>query len=186
LREERRAEVRQIASRRLEAMSRTIADHVSFAARTDSVLATSKAGRPPAWCEGFLEDVVALRNLEVVDDEEVGGPRWMQGGNGVAQTSAEILDADFNEWNVGESKVPDGYVTVRWRGSLVVLRVVAACTDSDHGKAICIPQRYTSIYVYDDTTPVACNISAVGRPYWPNWKNSLTPIFATGAPWAVR
>ncbi len=187
LREERRAEVRRIASPRLEAIGRAVADHVSFAARTNSVLAVSNTGRSPEWCEDILKDVMALKDLEVVDDEEVGGPRWMQTGNGTVRSSAEVLDAEFREWALPDVKVPHGYVTVRWRSSsLVVLRVVAACTSTGDGRASCNPQRHTSIYVYDDVTPVACNVSAFGRPYWPNWKNSQTPIFAKSVSGAVR
>ena len=63
---------------------------------------------------------------------------------------------------------------------MVVLRVAAACTEADDGTARCVPMRYTSIYVYGSGAPETCNVTAVGRAYWPNWKDSMTPIFARG------
>jgi hypothetical protein len=58
---------------------------------------------------------------------------------------------------------------------------VAACTEAADKTARCNPVRYTGIFVYDDKTPLACDVTAVGRAYWGNWKNSMTPILNKGA-----
>lgn len=181
LRKERRADVRRIATARLEAIQRAVRDYIAIAARGDSIIAVANKGRGAAWCETILGDVMAQENIEVVDDEAIGAPRWMRSGNAPGRSAAEILDPNFEEWRIAGGKVPDGYVTARWRGAtLVVLRMTAACTSGDDGVAHCNPQPYTSFYVYDDVTPIACDVSAVGRAYWPAWKSSMTPIFETG------
>lgn len=177
LREERRAEVRKIASARLLMISRATTDFLGAASRSGSVIATSNKGRPAVWCEGILGDLISGKNIDVVDDESAGGPEWVQSG-GPGRSAAPILDPNFQEWRLAGEKVPSGYVTARWRASdMVVLRIVAACTEADDGTARCVPQRYTSIYVYGAGAPEACDVTVVARAYWPNWKNSMTPIF---------
>ena len=179
LRVERRAEVRRVASARLLGISRAVADYVSRVSSAGNLITVSNDGRPPAWCESILGDLMAQKDIEVVDDESTGGPEWVRAGIGPARSAVEILDPNFQEWSFAGSKVPDGYVTARWRGSnLVALRVVAACTTASDGTARCNPHRLVSIYVYDAATPMACDVAEVGRAYWPNWKNSKTPIFA--------
>jgi hypothetical protein len=178
LREERRTEVRRVASARMVELSRAVADYVSRVSGAGSLITVSNDGRPPAWCESILGDLMAQRDIEVVDDESAGGPEWARAGTGPARSAVEILDPNFQEWSFAGSKVPNGYVTARWRGSnLVVLRVVAACTAASDGTARCNPHRLVSIYVYDAATPMACDVAEVERAYWPNWKNSKTPIF---------
>lgn len=177
LRQERRVEVQRMASARLASISRAVTEHLTSEAQKGSVIATANEGRPPAWCEGILSDLMAQKDIEVVDDESTAGPAWVSSGDGPGYTAAEILDPSFKDWSYAGSKVPNGYVTVRWRKThLVVLRVVAACVEADDGTARCNPSRLTVIYVYDNETPYACNVTAVGRPYWPNWKDSMTPI----------
>ncbi len=182
LRTERRVEVRRIATARLESFGRAVRAFIDSAAKTNSIIAVANKGRGPAWCEVVLSDVMAQENLDVVDDEAVGGPRWIQSGVETGRSAAEVLDPNFKEWRVPGGKVPDGYVTARLRGSsLVVLRVMAACTSGVDGAEHCNQQPYVSVFVYDDVTPIACNVSAVGRAYWPSWQSSMTPIFEAGA-----
>lgn len=179
LREERRAEVRRIASARLAQISRAVSNYVSVVSSAGSIIATPTSGRPAAWCEDILRDLMAHKDIEVVDDETTGGPEWMYSGNGPARSAAEILDPNYKEWRLADDKVPEGYVTARWRGSnLVVLRVAAACTEGSDGVAHCNAHRLVNVYVYDNATPMACAVSEVGRAYWPGVKSSQTQIFA--------
>lgn len=180
LRDERRAEVRNIATARLAAMSAAFADFAAMPRREDGLLAKNTGGRPTAWCEDVFNDVMALRNLEVVDDEESAGPRWMDvrdSDGRPLRRAAEILDPDFKELNSNVGKVVSGYVTVRWRGTnQIVLRASAACTDYDPKNVRCARLPYVSMLVHETEFPVACNVKLVGRAYWPNWKDSMTPV----------
>jgi len=178
IRAERRAEVRRVAEVRLAEISRAVADYVNAAASAGNIMAVSRDGRPAAWCENLLGDLIARKDIEVVDDETVGGPEWTTSGNGPGRAAADILDPAFKEWNLGSATVPEGYVTARWRTSnLVVLRVTAACTQARDGTARCNPHRLVNVYVHDTATPVACDATEVSRAAWPNWKNAKTPIF---------
>ncbi|MES2994173.1 MAG: hypothetical protein V4844_22315 [Pseudomonadota bacterium] len=150
----------------------------------DGLIAMVKANaRPPAWCEEFVRDTLAGRNLEVVDDEAAPGPRWITTGNGSERKAAPILDEDFRDVRTADgSRVASGYVTLRWRkDTLVVLRVESLCYDHPIAAAGCNPPRFLALFVYDDSTPIACNLSFVERPYWPNWQRSMTPILAREA-----
>lgn len=167
LREQRRAELRVTLAPRLVAMSRAVAEIAGLPRRHSGQLAVDNRGRPVAWCEALLNDVISLRNLELVDDESTVGPGPF-----------EIVDPGFEIWNVGSSPVTQGYVTVRWKGSEpIVLKTAAACTTvSQGGTVVCNPIRYIGLYVYDVAVPQACIISFVDFAYWPNWRNSMTPI----------
>jgi hypothetical protein len=176
-RTERRKEVNRIATGRLAAASVAVSEYIAFARKTNSMLAVDKAGRGATWCEQMLSDVMALKNLEVVDDESTPGPRWLQSHNDPGPTAVEILDPNYTEWQVAGGKVVNGNVTVRWRKSnLVLLRVVGVC--SEHNGAIrCSEMRYMSIEVHEDNKPYACNLQIVSPQYWPKWKDSLVQVF---------
>lgn len=167
LREQRRADLRVTLAPRLVAMSRAVVEIAGLPRRHNGLLAVGSKGRPVAWCEALLNDVISLRNLELVDDESTVGPG-----------AFEIVDPGFEVWNVGGSPVTQGYVTVRWKGSEpIVLRTAAACTTVTQGGAVvCNPIRYIALYVHDVAVPQACDVSFVDFAYWPNWRNSMTPI----------
>jgi hypothetical protein len=177
LRAERRMEVRKIADARLAAIGDAVAEFARQPSMLDGHLAIDKKGRPAAWCEGILSDAIAGRNLEVVDDEDSGGPEWISSGATPGRSAAPILDPGFKEWTVDGSKVVQGYVTARWKGSdPVVLSVVAACSDGRDGVMRCNPQRYVGVYVHDSEVPMACIAHFFSRAYWPNWQATMTPI----------
>ncbi len=113
-------------------------------------------------------------NFDVIDDE-------FTGGQVLGSTVIPIVDPDYTEWRMGAKRVPNGYVTARWRGAdMVVVRVAAGCTEANDGSARCIAQRYTAVYVYGTGVSDGCNVGLVSRAYWPNWKDSVTPIFVRG------
>lgn len=141
----------------------------------------TKDGRPVEWCRDALSDVLASKQVDVVDDETDAMPRWIGAatGGGAAPTAAPVLDPAFETQAVGGSSVVSGHVSLRWRAQPIVVRLVFACVRARDGAAdglVCNPQRYTSLYVYDETTPIACNVGFVGRPYWANWSASMTPL----------
>jgi hypothetical protein len=178
----RRAEVRQIATARLALSRRAVNDYFIGASRAGHILATPMRTAPVAWCEQVLGDLMAGRNFEVVDDETLGGPEQVRSGS-AGRHAVPVLDADFQTWQLGEERVPSGYVTTRWREKdLVVVRIAAACTEGQDGRAHCVSGRYTSISVYGSSAPEGCDVSAYGRSYWPNWKATQTPIFVRGLP----
>ncbi len=178
----RRAEVRQIAVARLALSRRAVIEYFRGASRAGDILATPLRGAPVAWCEQVLGDLMAGRNFEVVDDETVGGPELVHGGS-AGRHAVPVVNADFQTWQLGEERVPSGYVTTRWREQdLVVLRIAAACTEGQDGKARCVPGRYTSISVHGSSAPEGCNVTAYGQTYWPNWTPTQTPIFMRGLP----
>ena len=178
----RRAEVRQVAVARLALLRRAATEYLRGASRAGEILATPARGAPVAWCEQVLGDLMAGRNFELVDDETVGAPEQVHVGS-AGRHALPVVDADFQTWQLGEERVPSGYVTTRWREQdLVVLRIAAACTEGPDGKAHCVAGRYTSISFYGSSAPEGCNVSAYGRAYWPNWKATQTPIFMRGLP----
>lgn len=176
LREQRRAEVRELASKRLAAMGRALSEYLHIARQRGDIVAVANKGRSPAWCQEFLDDVIRQRNLSVVDDELVGGPAWsLSGAHPVS--APEILDANFKEWDFSGRKITNGYVTVRRpEGRPLTLRLATACFASETGRTHCANQPYSGIYVYDGTTPTACDVATVERRYWHHWRQSMTPI----------
>lgn len=178
LREERRGEVRKIATARLRGLGAEVDYFATSPQRTDGLIAAQAEGKTTDWCTSILNDLIADKNLDVVDDENSAGPEWMSSGGEAGKPklqSAAILDPNFQEWIVDGRKVFSGYVTARWRKSnLIVLRVFAACTSVGDGKAKCSSHRI--VYVHEATAPKACNVTFVGRAYWGNWKDSMTPI----------
>lgn len=170
----RRTQVRRIATDRYALLVRAVAEYLVLPADGSTLLAVSKKGRPPGWCETVLQDIVAGRNFDVVDDETVGGPRWMGSLVTDVRQAGPILDDNFRVWQLGNATVPDGYVTLRWRGTeLLLLRLSAVCGENN-GTAWCSPRRYTFISIYDDQS--GCSVQSVGRQYWANWQQHLTPI----------
>lgn len=169
-------EVRAIATARLAKLSGAVSEFANAALASGGVLAVSRKGRPAAWCESFLSDVMAQRDLQVVDDEMTSGPRWIDQGGG-ALRAGEVLDPDFTELRPTGGGVVRGYVTLRWKGGPpTVLRSQFACTEVKPGQARCNPQRYISMHVHDDEMPQACHVTLYGRPYWPQWQDSSVEI----------
>lgn len=178
----RRAEVRQIAVARLALLRRAVIEYFRGASRAGDILATPLGGAPVAWCEQVLGDLMAGRNFEVVDDETVGGPEHVYLGS-AGRHAVPVVDASFETWQLGEERVPSGYVTTRWRErDLVVLNIAAACTEGQDGEVRCVSGRYTSISFYGSSAPEGCRVTAYGRAYWPSWTTTRTPIFVRGLP----
>jgi hypothetical protein len=179
LRDERRAEVRRIATERLAALSRAVKDYAGSPRRHDGDLAIDKKARSVTWCQDLLNDVMTLKNLDVVDDEEVASPKWgkiVDAGGRRVPSIVGLLDSGFKQWNVDGERVASGYVTMRWRGpDPITLRLVAACLETD-GKVRCNALRHTSLFVYEGVAPIACSVNFIGKPYWPAWRDSMTPI----------
>jgi hypothetical protein len=176
----RRTEIRKLAIARLAAVSSAIAEVATKPGKIDGVIAVARAGRPAAWCEALLNDVLAQRNVEVVDDENAPGPRWITSVDKNGRRSLQagpILDPGFKEWRVRDDVIVQGYVTLRWRGeNLVALRVVAGCDEGDAAAARCDKQRHPAAHVHDADVPFACTATFVERPHWNNWKEALVPI----------
>jgi hypothetical protein len=173
LREERRLEVRRIGSARLQTITLAAAQYLNAGLRSGNVIAMPTKGSPPSACESVISDLLSRKNVDIVDDE-LSPP---------GRSTAPILDPDYKEWRIADERIPNGYVTARWRSSeMVVMRIAAACVEADDGTARCVKERYTSVHIYSPAIPLDCNVSVIGRAYWPNWKNSKTPIFtkATG------
>jgi hypothetical protein len=188
LKQERRAQVRRLATARLAAIARAIATYVSNPNPAEPAVpvAISK-GRPAVWCEELLSDVMAQRQVEVVDDEDEVGPKWSewfdQDGR-KSRRAVEILDPGFSEWVTAKGrKVVGGYVTVRWRGdNMLVLRASPGCGPADHGVVDCAPSLYAAIYVHETAFPVACNVMLIGSRYWNTWPGAvrINPKVPTG------
>ncbi len=180
LQEERRREVRAIALSRLAKLSAAAAELARSTQTGNGLLAVGRNGRPVAWCEGFLGDLLAMRNLEVVDDEMVPGPRWINASGSVGVSdlrSGEIIDTQFTELIAPGGPVVNGYVTLRWRNQRTVLvRSRPTCVEVSPGTARCAQQRYMGIDVHDDEMAQACNISFYGRAYWPQWQDKNVEI----------
>ena len=176
----RRTEVRKLATARFAAVSSAIAEVAQKPAKIDGVIAVPRQGRPAAWCEALLNDVLAQRNVEVVDDESAPDPRWITSVDKNGRRSLQagpVLDPAFKEWRVRDDMIVQGYVTLRWRGeNLVALRVVAACDEGDAAAARCDKQRHLAAHVHDADVPFACTATFVERPHWNNWKEALVPI----------
>lgn len=177
--EARRSEIRTLASSRLAAVSNAIAEVASRPGKTGGVLAVAKDGRPAAWCEALFNDVLAQRNLAVVDDDHARAPRWIAVLDKNGQRSLQagpILDPAFKQWRLRDEPVVQGYVTLRWRGEFtVVLRMEAACDEADAATR-CDQQRHLAAHVYDVDVPFACTASVIERRHWANWKDALVPI----------
>lgn len=138
------------------------------------LIAAFNKGRSPAWCEAFLRDFVKGRGIEPVTDESLGGPRWI-GLDGQARQAAPIVDPTFQSWSLPQGVVVNGHVTVRRGGELLAVRMAAACF-VEAGRPHCNRWPYVGLYVYDDKTPTACNVSMFGHAYWGNWQATTTPL----------
>jgi hypothetical protein len=166
-------ETRAAAQPRLAAISRALNDFVKWPRSEDGLFAGHRKGRPAEWCARMLNDVIAQRNIEVVDDAASAGP--------LPTIAADILDPNFKLLPFQGRQVVDGYVTLRWQSShSLVLRMQTACSDSGAGEVSCAPSPYLAVLVHDAEFPVACNVSFIGRTYWPNWQNSMTPVTLNG------
>jgi hypothetical protein len=170
---QRGTETRAAAQPRLAAISRALNDFVQWPRSEDGLFAGHRKGRPAEWCARLINDVIAQRNIDVVDDAASAGP--------LPTIAADILDPNFKLLPFQGRQVVDGYVTLRWQSShSLVLRMQTACSDSGAGKVSCAPSPYLAVLVHDAEHPVACNVSFIGRTYWPNWKNSMTPVTLGG------
>jgi len=184
LAEVRRAEVRRIATARMASLSVAVSEFVSSPQREPGLIAMHNKGvnsRPASWCEALLVDLMTTSNVDVVDDEERRGPEWIESPDKTSRTAAPILDENFNQGtDRSGNPVADGYVTFTWKSSQpMVLRMLSACSPIDIKTKTplqCNRLRYVVLYIYDSTTPVACNVSFVGEAYWPAWKKTMTPL----------
>jgi len=184
LAEVRRAEVRRIATARMASLSIAVSEFVSSPQREPGLIAMHNKGansRPASWCEALLSDLMTVSNVDVVDDEERRGPEWIESPDKTSRTAAPILDENFNQGtDRSGNPVADGYVTFTWKSSQpIVLRVLSACSPIDMKTKTplqCNRLRYVSLYLYDSTIPVACNVSFVGEAQWPTWKKVMTPL----------
>lgn len=178
LAEERRKEVRIIANGRLRQVSAAAAELAHYARTRDGLLAIGRSGRPPAWCEELLGDLLQQRRLEVIDNEDSPTPAWIR-SSGTDLRGGEVLDPDYTELDAPGGLVASGYVTVRWKQQhTLVVRTRPGCFPAgpNSTKATCGSQRYTAIDVHDDEMPQACDIGFYGRPYWPQWKDKNVEI----------
>lgn len=178
LAEERRKEVRTIANGRLMQVRAAAAELAQYARTRDGLLAIGRSGRPPAWCEELLGDLLQQRRLEVIDKEDAPTPAWMY-GSGTDLRGGEVLDPDYAELDAPDGLVVLGYVTVRWKQQrTLVVRPKPGCYPAgpNFTKAACGDLRYIGIDVHDDEMPHACNIGFYGRPYWPQWKDKNVEI----------
>lgn len=178
LAEERRKEVRIIANGRLLQVSEAAAELARYTRTRDGLLAIGRSGRPPAWCEELLNDLLQRRDLEVIDNEDAPTPAWIH-GSGTDLRGGKVLDPDYAELDAPGGLVASGYVTVRWKQQrTLVVRTRPGCfpAEPNSTKATCGPQRYLGIDVHDDEMPQACNIGFYGRAYWPQWKDKNLEI----------
>ncbi len=178
LAEERRKEVRIIANGRLMQVSAAAAELAHYARTRDGLLAIGRSGRPPAWCEELMGDLLQQRRLEVIDKEDAPTPAWIH-GSGTELRGGEVLDPNYAELDAPGGLVASGYVTVRWKQQrTLVVRTRPGCfpAGSNSTKATCGSQRYIAIDVHDDEMPQACNIGFYGRPYWLQWKDKNVEI----------
>jgi len=179
VKQERRAQVRRLATARLAAMARAIAVYVSNPNPVEpAVPVVFDKGRPAAWCEELLSDVMAQRYVDVVDDEEETGPRWSESTDPDGRKmrkAVEILDPHFEEGVTSRGqKVVRGYVTLRWRvDNLLVLRTSAGCGQPTNGVVSCAPSLYAGIYVHETEFPVACDVALIGHRYRNNWPGAI-------------
>lgn len=163
------AETRAEARPRLVAMSRALRDYATLPRVEDGLLAVHNTGRPAAWCESLFNDVIALRNVDVVDDPQTAGA--------LPAAAADVLDPDFRLVDLDGRQVVHGYVTIRWRGAhSLVLRTQTTCPPSPSGPSSCARQPYIGVVVHDAEYPIACNLRFIGRAYWPNWQGSMTRV----------
>ncbi len=173
LTEERRKEVRIIANGRLKQVSAAAAELVQYTRTRDGLLAVGRSGRPPAWCEELLGDLIEQRHLAIVENEDAPTPAWIL-GNGAGLRGGEVLDPNYSELDAPGGVVASGYVTVRWKQQrTLVVRTRPGCFPAgpNSTKAVCGAMRYNAIDVHDDEMPQACDIGFYGRPYWTQWKD---------------
>lgn len=178
LAEERRKEVRIIANGRLIQVSEAAAELARYTRTRDGLLAIGRSGRPPAWCEELLGDLLQRRRLEVIDNEDAPTPAWIR-DSGTDLRGGKVLDPDYAELDAPGGLVASGYVTVRWKlQRTLVVRTRPGCfpAEPNSTKATCGSLRYLAIDVHDDEMPQACNIGFYGRPYWPQWKDKNVEI----------
>lgn len=176
--EERRKEVRIIATGRLVQVSAAAAELVRYTHTRDGLLAVGRNGRPPAWCEELLGDLLQRRRLEVIDDENAPAPAWVR-GSGNELRGAEILDPNYAELDAPGGLVAWGYVTLRWKQQrTLVVRTRPSCVPAgpNSSKAACGAQRYLALDIHDDEMPQACIVTFYSRPYWPQWKDKDVEI----------
>ncbi len=151
-------------------MRRALVSFLDLRARRPVILGVDKKGRPASWCEEVLGDIVAHRNIDVLDDEQRRRARWVD-------SPAALIDGDYQLLRVDGSEVPNGYVHLLWRGKTpLMLQMPAACTEWRDKAVQCHPNRYTGIGIMDADTPVACSFSYVDVSAWGTWKASMSEI----------
>jgi hypothetical protein len=165
-RAERRAEIRKVATPRLIAVSRATADFVRSANSQGQEIAVGGQGGEVAWCEEFLNDLLRLERIAVIDDERVIGPKWaVVGVNDQNRVSTEILDPSFLQTMYAGKPVIRGYVTVRWKQEIVVVAPHVLCSFHSIESPVCHPSLYASISVYSSASPKRCEASSWSKEY---------------------
>lgn len=187
--ESRKAEVKALVQPRLHAVAQAIMEFNEYPTDIGGWLGTPTSGRSASWCEALLEDVMAQKNVEVVDDERSPTPAWDRpAGTSPPRKGYPVVDPDFDFRVQDKDVVVNGYVTLWWKQAtrpiMIVVRIDAPCA-IPHFQLRCGQRRYTTISVYDHETPVACSVLPYDPRYWSNWKNSVQPMKRLTAPRVV-
>jgi hypothetical protein len=171
-----RQQTRQIATGRLTDLSRGFAGLVGLPRRRDGIVALLEVGstRSVQWCEGVIRDVIALSNIEVIDDEEVFTKRWS-----AASMSLPLLSESFDvAKHDGSTYVVGSVAVLRNNSTPLVLISHSHCAKYDRDGTVCSkqPDPYGQMGVNEANGATACLIAFIGRPYLQNWTGRAVPL----------
>lgn len=157
---------------RLVYVGAAIAEEASWARRNGVFGIRNSSRLPVAECKRFFQDVISLRNIEVISE---GAKEWGTINRG---SKLPTLDPNFKEWRFNERRQVVGYVVVRWRGKEeFLIRARRKCSGSVDDIAECKHLSFQHLDAHDGAGPnIACSAMTVGTPYWHNWRGSVTPV----------
>ncbi|MCD6043739.1 MAG: hypothetical protein K0R40_3342 [Burkholderiales bacterium] len=118
-----------------------------------------KSRMPAPECGQLFQDVVSLRNVEVLS---TGAGTWESLGSGGVLPN---LDPAFKQWRDGDGRHLDGYLVVRWRGERELLLRVRRI------------RAFEQLEVHDKAGGwAACSVLSVDARDGGAWPGKLTPM----------
>lgn len=170
---------------RLEAVSHAVNDFAMLPTDGAHILSVSNRNKTQTgwtesaiWCEKLLQDVIELKNIEIVTDVGDQGPIWLKEKDYIKKSDS--ADESFFVSYVEGRKVVSGYVNVLWnRETLLTLRVSGACVGSGDDHRRCTGAVHASVWVYGPDKAHGCDAHAPDRLAWPYWMHKDTLIHLT-------
>ena len=162
------------ASRRLSQVSAEIASTIKLVRDTGGTLGFWKPAAP--WCTEFLRDLLTLTGIKTLSAQYLPqANRADHRPNAPDDPPLPTLDPKFQVVMVNGTRLIHGYITVSWRGKLLVLLVKGSCTGgSARARAECrialhslsVAQATKTVYAFENSQCSMTEMSTYAASFW--------------------